>query len=46
MLLKPYFEFRFGFAVSEAVLLVESSLGGIVFPKDLFGVDSPFSAAY
>lgn len=37
---------RFGFAVLEVDLFVESSLGGIVFPKDLFGVDSPFSAAY
>ncbi len=37
---------RFGFTVSEADLFVESLLGGIIFPKNLFGVDSSFSAAY
>ncbi|MBM4910018.1 hypothetical protein HYO39_22145 [Vibrio parahaemolyticus] len=31
------------FTVSEADLLVESQLCGIVFPKDLFGVVSSFS---
>ncbi len=36
---------RFGFSVSEAALLVESQLWGIVFPKGLFGVQSPFSTA-
>ncbi|WP_350225912.1 hypothetical protein [Vibrio parahaemolyticus] len=33
------------FAVSEADLLVESQLCGIVSPKDLFGVVSSFSTA-
>ncbi|KIU97947.1 hypothetical protein SZ08_05400 [Vibrio parahaemolyticus] len=33
------------FAVSEADLLVESQLCGIVFPKGLFGVVSSFSTA-
>ncbi|EKN4603916.1 hypothetical protein ACXIU6_22585 [Vibrio parahaemolyticus] len=33
------------FAVSEADLLVESQLCGIVSPKDLFGVVSPLSTA-
>ncbi|HAS6454722.1 TPA: hypothetical protein I7291_24270 [Vibrio parahaemolyticus] len=33
------------FAVSEADLLVESQLCGIVSPKELFGVVIPFSTA-
>nr|WP_237458070.1 hypothetical protein [Vibrio parahaemolyticus] len=33
------------FAVSEADLLVESQLCGIVFSNELFGVVSPFSTA-
>ncbi|HCG7131614.1 TPA: hypothetical protein NJ327_004414 [Vibrio parahaemolyticus] len=35
----------FGFTVSEADLLVESQLCGIISPKGLFGVVSPFSRA-
>ncbi|PIS71238.1 hypothetical protein H271_05430 [Vibrio parahaemolyticus 1911C] len=35
----------FWFAVSEADLLVESQLCGMVFPNGLFGVVSPFSTA-
>ncbi len=38
--------FWFVFFVSEATLFVESQLCGIVFPKGLFGVVSPFSAAF
>ncbi|MBM4995967.1 hypothetical protein HYO19_19925 [Vibrio parahaemolyticus] len=34
-----------GFSVSEADLLVESQLCGIVSPKGLFGVVSSFSTA-
>ncbi|HHC6640796.1 TPA: hypothetical protein ACN397_004741 [Vibrio parahaemolyticus] len=34
------------FAVSEADLLVESQLCGIVSPKGLFGVVSSFSTAF
>ncbi|HHF3026279.1 TPA: hypothetical protein ACVOYM_004578 [Vibrio diabolicus] len=34
-----------GFSVSEADLLVESQLCGIVFSNELFGVVSPFSTA-
>ncbi|WP_196220290.1 hypothetical protein [Vibrio parahaemolyticus] len=40
-----WFLVRFGFSVSEADLLVESQLCGIVFPKELFGVVSSFSTA-
>ncbi|EGR3963770.1 hypothetical protein DDM91_18270 [Vibrio cholerae] len=35
----------FCFAVSDANVLVESQLYGIVFPKDLFGAFSQFSTA-
>ncbi|WP_170889237.1 hypothetical protein [Vibrio sp. B1-2] len=35
----------FCFAVSDANVLVESQLCGIVFPKDFFGAFSQFSAA-
>ena len=35
----------FCFAVSDANVLVESELCDIAFPKDLFGVVSPFSTA-
>ncbi len=38
--------FLFGFSVSEATLFVESQFGGIVFPKGIFGVVSPFSTAF
>ncbi|WP_218744415.1 hypothetical protein [Vibrio parahaemolyticus] len=34
-----------GFSVSETDLLVECQLCGFVFPKELFGVVSPFSTA-
>ncbi|EXJ40788.1 hypothetical protein D047_4849 [Vibrio parahaemolyticus VPTS-2010_2] len=34
-----------GFSVSEVDLFVENLLGCFAFPKDLFGVQSPFSTA-